>query len=186
MDNTLIQLVLAFLTAAVALNLWLTFRLIYTIKYLRLDNNTAQQMPVGATTPDFTATRLTDNTVIASNNGPDTAKVWIFLSTACTKCKAKIPELEQVLLATQDAGVQLRMLTNESKRSMTGFLAGSALQENALIVDKTTHSLFNPQGASPFYQFVDDQNILQAQGLIGDDNWQGFVSQLTQMKQAAA
>jgi hypothetical protein len=36
--------------------------------------------------------------------------------------------------------------------------------------------------ASPYYLFVDDDSVLKAQGMIGDENWQSFVVQTETMR----
>lgn len=183
MNNVLLLLIMFFLVVVVALNLWLTFRMIHTLKYTNLKTNAPQSLSIGTITPNFSANRLTTNTNITSNEYADYAKVWLFLSTACNKCKGKLPELEKVLSATNDSGVIIRILTNESERRMRFFLNSTVLQDIALIIDTITYSLINPLGASPYYMFVDTQNVLQAEGMIGDENWLGFVGQLTELKQ---
>lgn len=182
MNSTLLLLLLGFLMLVVLLNLWMTFRIILTVKYLRLGNDTQEQLPLGAILPDFTATKLSDNSITQTTDYRDYAKVWIFLSSACDKCKGKLPQLDRLRPHTHDAGVYMNILSEESPRLINGFLADTRLQGNTLLIDESTRKAMNPQGASPYYMFVDNQSILQAQGFIGDENWSIFVSQLNDSK----
>jgi hypothetical protein len=48
------------------------------------------------------------------------------------------------------------------------------------MVKKEVLNKLNPIAGYPYYLFIDQNNILKTQGLIGDDNWQAFVEQLTE------
>ncbi len=76
------------------------------------------------------------------------------------------------------------IVSTENERQMMGFLRAPCLWSATVIVDDDTYTRLNPQGASPFYIFIDDQHTLQASGFIGDDNWQQFVAQVGELHQA--
>ena len=182
----LLQLMLVFLSIGVLLSLWLNLRLIITIKYLRVEQNNVKQLAPGTTIADFSGHQLRDQSPINTAQFSDYAKVLLFLSSKCDKCKGKLPELDELSQYSLDAGVFLQILTHEPKRAIRGFLQGTALADSTLLIDEQTTNMLNPQGASPYYLFVSQDNVIQAQGFIGDENWLAFSGQISQSSGAVA
>lgn len=165
-------------------NLWLTFRLIKTVKYLRLNAEVKQSLPAGQLIEKFDAVQLINDQ--AYNTALAEAKVYIFLSSGCDKCKDKLPEVNSLRAAACNAGVGLWILSAEEKKYITTFLSGTDLANYTLLIDDVTYDYLNPLGASPYYLFVDDENTLQTDGFIGDENWLTFVGQVTGSERKAS
>lgn len=182
----LLQLMLIFLSIGVLVSLWLNLRLINTIKYLRVEQNNVEQLTTGSAITDFAGHQLSDHSPINTHQFNDYAKVFLFLSSKCNKCKGKLPELDALSQYTLDAGVYLQILTHEPKRAVNGFLQGTSLASITLLIDEQTSNSLNPQGASPYYLFVSQDNVIQAQGFIGDENWLAFSDQISQSNGAVA
>lgn len=178
MNNDFLLIMLFFLSALGLLNLWLNLRLIRTIKYLRVGNSSVEQLSLGTVVTDFSATRLHDESLTTTEDYAPYAKVWLFLSSKCDKCKSKLPQIQALAAHTQEAGVYCRILSEEPSLAMKGFLVDTTLQSNTLLIDQQTREQLNPQGASPYYLFVGHDNALQAQGFIGDEDWTSFVEQI--------
>ena len=178
MDSTLLWFAVAVIALVLSLNLWLTFRLFLALKYIRLKQEVPEPRQVGETTPVFNATRLSDATDIPMAQYAEYAKVYVYLSTECSKCKGKLPELADTIESVGNEGVKMWIVSNESQRRVKDFLNSALLWRSAMLVEDSMYTQLNPLRASPYYQFVDNQNVLQAQGMIGDDNWMRFREQL--------
>jgi hypothetical protein len=183
MNNEIVQLTLAVVCILTVFNLWLSFRLVKKIRYIQLSNNTGiKGLSEGDIVPKVEAKLLFEQTVEVHSDAEDLSKVYVFLSSACTKCKSKLGELECLHSIALPAGFQLRLLTIESEKAIKHFLQSSSLKEATWSVSESLYSELNPTMASPYYLFVDDDSVLKAQGMIGDENWQSFVVQTETMR----
>lgn len=167
-------------------NLWLTFRLIRIVKYLRLNPTTEPvPLPTGSQISVIKATAISDNNSAESWLPHAKASVFLYLSSACDKCQSKLPQLNQICELADCAGVEICLLTAESTKVFCQFLSFSNLTLRGWQVSQQDYDHLNPQGATPFYQFVNEQGVIQASGLIGDENWLGFVDQIRPMDKQA-
>lgn len=180
LDDSILILVLGFLTVAVAFNLWLNFRIIRAIRLLPIPKESPQNLEVGTLIPDISFHGRFDKRTVDLNEYAAYAKVFVFVASKCDKCKTKLPELRASLDSAKKLGVMIWILTLESKGRMKTFLGDQALFDVTLSTDQTTYDFLNPQGASPYYLFIDAENSLQAEGFIGDENWSNFMEQLSQ------
>ena len=177
-DNSLLVFILGFLILAVAFNLWLTFRLIRAIRLLPIQKAPVQNLEAGTQLSNVTLQRITDKEPATLHAYPEHAKVLVFLTSKCNKCKSKLPELRTSLEKAHEMGVIIWIVTLEAKRRMKRFLQDESLLQATMSADQSGYDYLNPQGASPYYLFIDSENTLQAEGFIGDENWAGFMEQL--------
>ena len=175
--EALVLFVLGFVLLALVINLIITFRLVATVKYLRIESNNPEPLLPGTLIGEFEGQGLEDHSKISSTV-IDSALVLLFLSAKCDKCKSKLPQIEGLIRSANGSGVLLRLLTNEPTRRFKKFLSSSELIKSSLSVDDATYDALNPQGASPYYLFVDDERVIQAAGFIGDENWLSFCEQI--------
>ncbi|MDW3190970.1 MAG: redoxin domain-containing protein [Cytophagales bacterium] len=179
LDDSILILILGFLTVVVAFNLWLNFRIIRAIRLLPISKPTPQNLEAGTLIPNFPLEGRFDKSTVDLSQYAAYAKVFVFLASKCSKCKTKLPEIQNSLDRAVEQGVMLRILTLESKGRMKTFLEDKALFDVTVTTDQTTYDFLNPQGTSPYYLFIDAENILQAEGFIGDENWSNFMEQLS-------
>ncbi|WP_199611625.1 hypothetical protein [Flocculibacter collagenilyticus] len=181
MSNEFIGIILIVLTASAILNFVLILTLFKIIrKYVNL-TPPLLNIDEGQELPNIQAYYLSSKKpeILTSQKQ---ATALVFLMSNCPKCQSKIAELESVLSVAPVAGVKLFFITHERTRKIEQFLGKSALKAVTLKVTKKAYLQLNPSQASPFYIFVDHQAQLQTAGMIGDENWQGFIEQINDIK----
>ncbi|WP_313166404.1 hypothetical protein [Massilia oculi] len=175
MDADLLQLTLAALAFAVALNLKLT--LAARRSALRALTPPATLQP-GHTLPPIRATVLDGGGRVALGAaGP--ARALLFLSSQCPKCRAKVPHLASLVELADDAGLAMSIVSEEPRWRLASLLRGTALASHTLRLARADYRLLNPLRASPAYLFVDRLGTIEAAGLIGDADWRALERQLT-------
>ena len=177
LNDSILILILGFLILSVALNFFLPFRIIHTIRLLPGPTG-KQPLPVGTVLPAVTFTHFTRKQPVSLHHHPEYAKVLVFLSSKCDKCKSKLPQLQEAIGKTHNLGVMIRIVSMEKRWRIKKFLRHQTLLEATLHLDKEGYASLNPLNASPAYLFVDPENRVQAEGTIGDENWLTFLEQL--------
>lgn len=181
LNDSILIFILGFLTVGLALSLWLNFRLIYAFRRLPMPASvTPQKLEDGTVISDVPFDRIIDKKKVTLYEYDKYAKVMVFLTSKCNKCKSKLPELRASLDSANNLGVLIWIVTLESKSRMKSFLEDEALLDTAMSTNQGAYDYLNPEAASPYYLFVDAENVLQAQGFIGDENWINFMEQLKQ------
>ncbi|MEW6731010.1 MAG: hypothetical protein AB1489_06715 [Acidobacteriota bacterium] len=178
MDTSVLYLILTILTLSVALNLKLTFSLLNTMRNLVADRPFTP--PIGEIVPEVKAKRL-DTGEIITIPGSGQATVCLFLSSTCPKCREKLPELEKLLPLLPVAGLSMWLVSQEPKWRIKRFLKSNGLASVAVFVKNHAYKTLNPTQTSPFYLFTDHKSMLEAGGLIGDENWQSFLEQMDEV-----
>jgi hypothetical protein len=176
MDSEIIYLALALLAFAVALNLKLTMAVLHAGRSER--NAPAPLLPgepvpgVAGRPPRWNALRrpVLDGRPAA----------LLFLSSKCPKCATKLAELDQMLPAARRAGLAVWLISSEPSWRLRRFLGGRFPLSQVLRLTPRDYKLLNAAGASPAYLFVDHAGVLEAGGLIGDENWLGLRAQLAE------
>jgi peroxiredoxin len=178
MESHYLNVIVIFLVFAVTVNLYLTTRLIKSIHNRVTFNDLASPLEAGMEISDVTALNNLKNEEIDLAEDSN-AKVFIFLHTGCPTCRERIDDVEEAVNLSKEQAVNLYMITTESFRKSRRFLKKDELLERLLNVDKDLYRQLNPKGSSPSYLFINDENIIEAEGLIGDENWLNFIQQLT-------
>lgn len=176
MENQIIYLALAVLSFGLALNLKLTMAVLRTS---RRERDTPDMLPVGQRVPVVTAHSLNGRTPVQLV-GNHQASVLLFLSSKCPKCRSKLAELEQMVPAAQEAGLALWLVSEESAWRLRRFVTSSALLSRVARVKLPDYKVLNATLMSPGYLFVNHEGVLEAIGLIGDENWLALCTQLNQ------
>lgn len=120
------------------------------------------------------------NKIRLQSNGQ--AAVFLFLSSRCPKCREKLPELESLLPVANSAGLNMWIISYEPRARLHRFIEKSTLQRIVFRTGILQYRALNPTFASPFYLFVNHEDKLEAAGMIGDQNWLAFQSQLESIK----
>ncbi len=174
MDTTIIYVALAILAFACALNLKLNLAV---LRRTRLDAEVPNILRIGQTVPAIEGRNLNDKQK-TSVPPSGQASVLLYLASKCPKCKSKQPQIENMLAASEAAGLQLFLLSSESAWRLRRFIPSTLLRSKVVRVSADAYKLLNATYASPSYQFINHQGILEASGMIGDDNWQALQKQL--------
>jgi len=175
MDERIIYLVLAVLAFAVALNLKLT---IAVLQAGRRERNAPSPLLVGEPVPPVSGRAVGQRGLRwPVTDGQPVA--LLFLSSRCPKCAGKLAELERLLPAAQRAGLAVWLISHEPAWRLRRFLGGRFPLSRVLRLNRRDYQLLNATAASPAYLFVNDAGVLEATGLIGDDNWLALRAQLS-------
>ncbi|MEL6538702.1 MAG: redoxin domain-containing protein, partial [Bacteroidota bacterium] len=158
-----------------------TFWVIRTIKRMpSATGDSAPPLPTGTVVADVSMDRFSDNETVSLSTYPQHAKALVFLGSKCPKCKAKLPELRASMAKTQNLGVMIWIVSVEKRRRIKNFLRDEVLLDATLRTNQDTYDYLNPQSAFPYYLFIDAENTVQAEGMLGDENWMNFIEQLEQ------
>lgn len=177
MSETILLLVLFSLISLSLLNLALTAKLWQKLQVQSEQQRVELSLPLGDTLPVIDAKYLSSDIAVRCGGMP---MVLIFLSSKCADCKEKLPQLEHLIGRSVDAGVNIWLVWNETAASVTPFIGNGQLLSQSISMPLSIQKTINPRSASPFYLFVDENNLLQASGFIGDANWQSFATQISQ------
>lgn len=177
-DVDVIYIALCIVALLLALNLLLTFSLAKRLDNAGILVTPPQHVALKDTVVNpFIANRLTDKAMVSLPHDLQPA-VWLFLSSQCPKCHDTLPVLERLLPLCASAQVSLQLLTMESRKPMLHFLAGSALLKSSFVLRRKDYLKLNPALVSPGYLFINHEGLVEAEGIIGDTNWQSFEQQL--------
>ena len=178
MSLEFIQFLVIALLICTIINLWIS---LHTLRKLQSNNSISEKelhLPIGSSMPYINGHFLESGASYTSNQREPSATVIVFLSTHCSDCRKKIPELIHILPAIESLGIDLIIIGMEKEDKVRQFLQGTPLLSKALSVDKVARQSLNPQNATPFYLFVDADGLVQASYFIGDDNWLAFLEQM--------
>lgn len=177
-DVDVIYIALCIVALLLALNLVLTFSLAKRLDHAGILVSQPQQVALEDTViSPFRANKLIDKAMVTLPSELQPA-VWLFLSSQCPKCHDTLPLLERLLPLCDSAQVRLQLLTMESRKPMLHFLAGSVLLQNSFALRRKDYLKLNPALVSPGYLFINHEGLVEAEGIIGDSNWQSFEQQI--------
>lgn len=183
MATELHTLVLIILIISVAINLKLTLTLIRRVNPLVMANIPELACEIGDKLPAFNAHTFEKQPFdLAKLN---VACALIFLSSRCPQCKEKLKDIRDILPHLAPAGLELRLVSIESRRRLKPFLETQDLLDRCLLTNKANYLSLNPRFNTPFYLFIDHSGHLEAAGTLGDENWQGFIQQMQHIEQEA-
>jgi hypothetical protein len=173
----LMEIVLAVLAVAIAVNLLLTVRLLEVLR---------KPLQVSALTPPIGEPLFAVvGTALGGTSRPlyraGKPAVWVFLSSRCPTCRQKLPLLEALLRQSRAAGFDLCLVSREPVARIEAFLSDTSLANTVLRVNKADYNTLNPTHYNPLYLFVDHRGVLEAGGEVGDENWQSFMAQMAEL-----
>ncbi|MDM5176608.1 redoxin domain-containing protein [Massilia sp. DJPM01] len=184
MDSDVLALILLLLALSVALNLKLSLHLSKVVNSLSAAAKAASQLPVGEAVPAFTGKALAGGAP-AALGGDGQPAVLLFLSSACPKCRQKLPQIERLAPLARDAGLALWLVSIEPAWRLRRFLRATSLAGSTLRVAGADYEMLNPVMSSPSYLFVSAAGTLDARGMIGDDDWRSFCEQMDEVRIAS-
>lgn len=176
MENQILYLALAVLAFAVALNLKISMAV---LRASRRERDAPELLPTGQPVPIVSARKLHDGkTVQLVGNGQ--ATVLLFLSSKCPKCRTKLAELEEMIPLADQAGLAIWLVSEESAWRLRRFVSSKTLLARVARVSLQHYKALNVSLMSPGYLFINHEDVLEAIGFIGDENWLGLRAQLNQ------
>ena len=180
MDANTLCLVLGLLAFGLALNLKLTLAVHTASRNAASARDTPFTLPEGEPIPPVVARALHARAAVAlTQDGRPSA--LLFLSSGCPKCREKLPGIAALLPQAQQAGVALRLVSREAGWRLKRFLQATPLAAIAVRVSTRDYKALNPTMTSPYYLFLDETGLVQAGGIIGDENWLGFQAQMEEI-----
>ncbi len=182
MDSQILYLTLALLACGLALNLKLTLAVLQTS---RRERDAPEPLQAGAPIPPVVARALRGGATHRLDDSGQAAAL-LFLSSKCPKCRAKLAEIGRMLPQAEQAGLAIWIVSHEPGWRLRQFLGDAFPLSRVLRVTLRDYRALNATLASPAYLMVDHQGVLEAAGMIGDDNWQGLRDQLADSVTAEA
>ncbi|MDB2439251.1 redoxin domain-containing protein [Hellea sp.] len=178
MSSGLIYLTLCALVVTTALNLWLVVRLAQKVELIDQSDTPELTLPAGSRLPTIAAHLANDPQVDISLNDIQNAFVILFLSDGCPSCKEVAEEVSEHHSFFQSSNVGLWIMTLRAAPVIRKRLEERGLGRNIIDVSPESLKLLNPKSASPFYIFVNAENVIEAGDFVGDENWNSFVAQI--------
>ncbi|WP_164557998.1 peroxiredoxin family protein [Massilia atriviolacea] len=183
MDSDVLAVILLLLALSVALNLTLSLHLLKVVASLSAAAKAASILPLGEEVGAFTGKSLVGGAPLTVG-GDGQPAVLLFLSSACPKCRHKLPEIARLAPLAQQAGVALWLVSVEPGWRLRRFLQATALDAHAVRVAAAEYEMLNPLMSSPSYLFVSQDGTLDARGMIGDEDWRSFCEQMDEVQMA--
>lgn len=183
MDRQLLLLILAILAFGLAFNLYLSLSVLRRTRMERDMPAEPAPMP-GERAPQLPARHM-DTRARASLLPAGQACALLFLSARCDKCRERLPQVAALLPAAAAAGLALRIPSIEPAFRLRRFLRGTPLAGLVWQLRLDDYKRLNPRLAAPAYMFVNHEGVIEAAGLIGDENWLSLVDQLGQSEAEA-
>ncbi|HEX8611873.1 MAG TPA: hypothetical protein VF800_11355 [Telluria sp.] len=183
MDSDVLAVILLLLALSVALNLKLSLQLLKAVDRLGTAAKAASILAPGEAVDAFAGKRLAGGAPLTVG-GDGQPAVLLFLSSACPKCRHKLPEIARLAPLAREAGVALWLISLEPGWRLRRFLQASALAGSAVRVSTADYEMLNPLMSSPSYLFVSAAGTLDARGMIGDDDWRSFCEQMDEVHMA--
>lgn len=180
MDSDVLAVILLLLALSVALNLKLSLHLLKVVGQLSAAAKAASLLPLGEVVGSFTARPLAGGAPLTLG-GEGQPAVLLFLSSACPKCRHKLPEIARLAPLARDAGVALWLVSLEPAWRLRRFLHAAALEASTVRVAAADYEMLNPLMSSPSYLFISAAGTLDARGMIGDDDWRSFCEQMDEV-----
>ncbi len=183
MDSDVLAVILLLLALSVALNLKLSLQLLKAVNHLSAAAKAASILPLGEALDAFSGTRLANGAPLTVGDIGQPA-VLLFLSSACPKCRHKLPEIARLAPLAREAGVALWLVSTEPAWRLRRFLQATTLDGSTVRVASADYEMLNPLMSSPSYLFVSQAGTLDARGMIGDDDWRSFCEQMDELPMA--
>ncbi|MEI4550935.1 hypothetical protein [Pseudoalteromonas spongiae] len=176
-----VQLVVLFLLFISFINFFINIKLIKII--LKSSGNEVVNLLEDTILPEITgynyhSKQLQTITEVVSD------KVLIFLQTNCPKCKSKLSRVVKIIERAAQAQVDVKIVLYGSETSIERFVGQHDLKSNILQLSQGDYLNLNPRQISPAYMFVNEQNEIEAQGMIDDENWQYFYQNIINVPDA--
>lgn len=174
MDSQILYLTLALLACGLALNIKLTLSVLQTS---RRERDAPEPLQAGMPIPQVVA-RVLQGGARHRLGDSGQAAALLFLSSKCPKCRAKLAEIGRMLPQAEQAGLAIWIVSLEPGWRLRQFLGDAFPWSRVLRLTLRDYKLLNATLASPAYLMVDHQGVLEAAGMIGDDNWLSLRDQL--------
>lgn len=104
--------------------------------------------------------------------------VLLFLATNCPKCKSKLSKIEKLIQHIHAEELQVLIALHESNIEVDQFTHGHELANNIIHLSLDDYLRLNAHQISPAYLFINEESEIEGQGMIGDEDWNFFASQI--------
>lgn len=138
--------------------------------------NTSIGLKPGTPLPPIQGRRANGSTVCSADL-EQRAIVFIFLAAGCASCRVAKADVREMLVAGLPDGLELFIIEAPIGRERETGIEPS-FSAHALVIDVALFRALNPALSFPTYMFVGADLRVQASGLVGDDQWSRFRSQV--------
>lgn len=137
------------------------------------------ELTVGRPIPDFRGGAPDAEAPVGREIFDGQPAVVAFVAAGCPKCRATVSSLREMLGAMARAGVALWIVPiGLERRDFPEVTQDTQLARHLLRIGLADCRRLNPHVTAPYYLFVDHLGVVQAAGVVGDEDWRSFAGQI--------
>ena len=166
-SNILLWVVVVFL----ALLILALVRKVNSFTTMDMTPQQPDMLEVGSEAPTFSVRQL-DGTEVTNQDYPNKEIAMIFISSNCGPCREKIPQLQELYLKAEKAGIAMLVLNMEDVERTRSFAEEIQL-EMPLFALPTGSNLINQTfkvPGTPSYYIIDRKGNISSAGFL-DNKW---------------
>ncbi|NOX95429.1 MAG: redoxin domain-containing protein [Alphaproteobacteria bacterium] len=179
MDVTFIGFVLAFLAFAIAINSFLIIRTAKMIEAIAPAIGMPSPLCEGTPLPAFSGSMIQTGETVCNASLVGKPGVIIFMTSGCAVCEEKKPEILRARQGAKALGVIFLVAEMDSLHAAQQDLSRTSFLSFTMTLNKKSFYRLNPTKSMPLYVFFDENGIVKASNLIGDENWTLFIEKVT-------
>lgn len=178
MDVIFVYLVLIALTLATAINSFLIIRTAKMIEAIAPAIGMPSPLSEGALLPAFSGSMIKTGEPVCNASLIGKPGVIIFTASGCSTCEEKKPEILKARQGAKALGVTFLMAEMASRHAAQEDLSKTPYSTFTMVLAKGSFRKLNPAKSMPLYIFFDENGVVQASNMIGDENWALFMEQI--------
>lgn len=144
-----------------------------------LEHRLPIETPIGKPLAEFEGVLTADGRTIRAPDLFGQTTVMVLLSSGCPKCASKREDLLAMLPGMAHAGVAFYIVPADPMHGISEIVDGSPLANRVLRIRPAALLRLNPNTLTPAYLFIDENGIVRDHSHMDDENWVGFVSQMS-------
>lgn len=179
MDATFIYLAMFFLAIATAINTFFVVRTAKMVETLAPTMGTPAPLSEGAPLPVFSGRATETDALINNASLMGKPGVIVFTDPECPTCDEKKPEILKAQQGAAALGVTFLMAEIRGARDRRTRDNANGLSGFTMELNKKFFYRLNPTQSMPLYIFFDENGVVKASDMVGDENWRLFIQQVS-------
>ncbi|WP_409398209.1 hypothetical protein [Vibrio campbellii] len=150
------------------------FLLILTLVFINLNYRVKKLEPFKVLNQEY----FPNNHIIQSGlSTKEIDKVYIFLSSNCSKCRELTPELDKIISRNDNETLDIKFIVLDNKDNYDYFNKLNNF-DSVIFFKKNVYNELNPNRVFPAYVFLDKSFYIDSQGVVGDQGWNYFLENI--------
>ena len=173
-----VELFICLLAFAVAANAVLLTRLTKLARSLAPTIGMPTPLSANMPMPAFSGVYLQSEQRVSNESLKGAPGMIVFLAEHCALCQEKSGEIKTTADRAIAQGLSVLVTSMAARRHFKRHLAGGPFVNFAVYIDERLRRRLNPAWFAPLYLFFDENGVVQASNVVGDDDWRSFTAQL--------